>query len=115
MTQWRSGNVIGFFSVYDPAYVSVGPDGKKMNLKEMKMTVKSMVDGSTKRDIKIDFKGVTVKGNRAMIQFVATFDIRDKEGKTLRMQEVGTDTWVKKGKTWWEVKTVDTYFGPAKS
>jgi hypothetical protein len=112
--QFRSGDVKMFFSRYDPSYVSINPQGKKSNLKELKMVVEKLLKGTSKRDVTLNYTGVTVKGNQAVISYTCLIDLNWPDGRQMHTKEVGTDTWIKKNGKWTEMKTVDKFFGPAK-
>jgi hypothetical protein len=107
------GDWAHFFSYYDPEFVAIDPKGKKTTLSELRAELERDMKGTTNRTMKIVYTDCHSTPTKVEVSYVAT------SGSTLgkramKLQEVGTDTWEKKGNDWKETKTVDKSFGPIK-
>ena len=116
--QGRYAGLIGAAKVCDiktfstflaPGYVSVDPSGKTSTRAEYLAGIQGLMKGAKKMVLDMKYTDVKTSHGIVNVSFDGTGQLAKPDGMTT-FHEVGTDSWEKRGKTWMQIKTVDTVF-----
>ena len=107
--RFEQGNLKAFGAFYSADYVSVDPSGKSSSRSQYLSGIGGLLKGAKKTVAKIVCKSATRQGGIVNVSFDATGRMTGSNGVTT-FHEVGVDSWKKIGKTWLQIKTVDTKF-----
>ena len=103
----RAKNLKGFQASFAPTFTSVGPDKSVQTREEFFKSFESAFKSGNKLTPLIKLKDATKSGDKVMVSFDFHLEVKGAK-RTMKIHEVGTDTWQMIDGKWKMVKTVDT-------